>query len=63
MEDVFVIIRGWDGDGVAKSTGVIAVLVRYPEATKGVVKASFEKGADVIEALCAKVDEVLAEVI
>ena len=54
-------MRGWTGDGVAKTGGAIAVLVRFPEGTLGVVKAGFEVGVSVIEALVAKVDEMLVE--
>lgn len=54
-------MRGWTGDG-AKTGGAIAILVRYPEATMGVVTADFEAGAGVIETLSVKVDEMFAEV-
>ncbi|KAF2851464.1 hypothetical protein T440DRAFT_517454 [Plenodomus tracheiphilus IPT5] len=60
-EDVFVVMRGWTGDGVGNSGGAIAVLVRYPAGTMGVVKANLETGANVMDTLCAKVDEMLAE--
>jgi hypothetical protein len=53
-------MRGWTGDGVSKTGGAIAVLVRYPEGTMGVVKATFEAGVSVVDALCTKVDEMLA---
>ncbi|KAI4617547.1 uncharacterized protein J4E87_008183 [Alternaria ethzedia] len=58
--DIFVVMRGWTGDGVAKTGGAIAVLARYPEGTMGVVKATFEAGVSVVDALCTKVDEMLA---
>jgi hypothetical protein len=58
---VFVVTRGWTGDRVATTSGVIAVLVRYPEGMMGVVKATFEAGMTVVDALCMKVDEMLAE--
>ena len=45
---------------MAKTGGAIAVLARYPEGTMGVVKATFEAGVSVVEALCTKVDEMLA---
>jgi len=60
-EDVFIVVRGWTGSGVGATGGAIAVLVRYPECTKGVVKATFAANTSVIEALCAKVDEMLAD--
>jgi hypothetical protein len=53
-------MRGWTGDGVSKTGGAIAVLVRYPEGTMGVVKVIFEAGVSVVDALCTKVDEMLA---
>ncbi|KAI4699932.1 hypothetical protein J4E81_003965 [Alternaria sp. BMP 2799] len=58
--DIFVVMRGWTGDGVAKTGGAIAVLARYPEGTTGVVKATFDAGVSVVDALCTKVDEMLA---
>ncbi|KAI4715064.1 hypothetical protein J4E89_000750 [Alternaria sp. Ai002NY15] len=58
--DIFVVMRGWTGDGVAKKGGAIAVLARYPEGTTGVVKATFDAGVSVVDALCTKVDEMLA---
>ena len=61
--DVFVVMGGWTGEGVAKSGGAIAVLVRYPEGTRGILKASLQAGDGVIDSLCAKVDEVLAQAI
>jgi hypothetical protein len=54
-------MRGWTGDGVANTPGAIAVLVRFPERTLGVVKANFEAGTSVVETLVGKVDEMLAE--
>jgi hypothetical protein len=54
-------MRGRTGDGVTKTGGAIAVLVRFPEGTLGVVKAGFEAGASVVAALVAKVDDMLAE--
>jgi len=58
--DIFVVMRGWTGDGVAKTGGAIAVLARYPEGTTGVVKATFEAGVSVVDALRTKVDGMLA---
>ena len=37
---------GWTGNGVAKSGGAIAVLVRYPEGTRGIMKASLQAGPE-----------------
>jgi exonuclease VII large subunit len=54
-------MRGWIGNSVAKKGGAITVLVRFPEGTLGVVKAVFEAGVSVIDALGTKVDEILAE--
>jgi hypothetical protein len=54
-------MRGWTGDGVAKTGGAIAVLVRFPEGALGVVKATFEAGTRVVDALIAKLDEMLAK--
>lgn len=54
-------MRGWTGDGVGKNGGAIAVLVRYPEGTMGVIKAVFEEGANVMDMLSMKVDELLSE--
>ncbi|KAI8931947.1 hypothetical protein NX059_010848 [Plenodomus lindquistii] len=60
-EDVFVVMRGWTGDGVEANGGALAVLARYPEATMGVVKVKLDVGANVMDTLCAKVDDMLAE--
>jgi hypothetical protein len=54
-------MRGWTGDGVGTAGGAIAVQVRFPEGTLGVVKATFEAGTSVVEALVGKVDGMLAE--
>lgn len=40
---------------------MIAVLVRYPEVTYGIVKAQLKQGDDVVDSLIEKVDAQLAE--
>ncbi|KAH9877858.1 hypothetical protein J1614_003075 [Plenodomus biglobosus] len=60
-EDIFVVMRGWTGDGVGTNGGALAILVRFPEATMGVVKVNLEAGANVMDSLCTKVDAMLAE--
>jgi hypothetical protein len=59
--NLFIVMRGWTGDGVANTGGAIAVLVRFLEGTLGMVKANFEAGTSVVEALVGKVNEMLAE--
>ncbi|CBX96581.1 hypothetical protein IAQ61_005556 [Plenodomus lingam] len=60
-EDVFVAMRGWTGDGVGASGGTFAILVRFQGMIVGVVKANLKVGANVMDSLCAKVDEMLLE--
>jgi hypothetical protein len=52
-------MRGWTGDGVAKTGGAIAVLVRYPEGTMDVFKTTFKASVSAVDALCMKVDVML----
>lgn len=54
-------MRGWTGDGVGTNGGALAILVRFAEATMGVVKVILEAGANVMDSLCTKVDAMLAE--
>lgn len=56
-----MVTRGWAGDGVATTDGAIAVLVHYPEEFMGVVKATFEAEVTIVDALCSKVDKMIAE--
>ena len=46
---------------MATTDGAIAVLVRYPEGFVGVVKATFEAEVTIVDALCSKVDKMIAE--
>ena len=46
---------------MATTDGAIAVLVRYPEGFMGVVKATFEAEVTIVDALCSKVDKMIAE--
>jgi hypothetical protein len=46
---------------VVTTDGAIAVLVRYLEEFMGVVKATFEAEVTIVDALCTKVDRMIAE--
>ncbi len=42
-DDVFVVMRGWTGEGAALTGGVIAVLVKYPELHYGCCEGGGEE--------------------